>query len=190
MTEKPTKFLPALVGGLVAGLLSVIPGINLGCCFWGLIGGAVAAYMLVKRSPVFRVTNGDGAVVGMYAGAIGSIIMMAVSIPLMLSRWDQVVEAMKQSAGQQNDPSAQEALNNFVAFLQNNSVAGAFMFWLIFAVAVIGMATLGGIIGVAIFEKRKGDPYPPQGPPPGYPPNFTPPGTPGGPVPPSGQPPY
>ena len=194
MTEKPNKFQPALVGGLVAGLLSVVPGISIGCCLWGLIGGAVAAYMLVRRSTVFRVTTGDGAVVGMYAGAIGSLIMMAISVPLMLSRWDQVVEAMRQSAGNQSDPSAQETLNNIVAFLQNNSVAGAFLFWLIFAVAVIAMATLGGVIGVALFEKRKGEPYPPQGPPPGYPPpppGFTPPGPPpGGPTPPPDQPPY
>ena len=191
MTEKPNKLQPALVGGLVAGLLSVIPVISIGCCIWGLIGGAVAAYMLVKRSPVFRVTNGDGAVVGMYAGAVGSLIMMAINIPVMLARWDQVVEAIKQQAANQNDPSAQESINSFVAFLQNNSVAGAFLFWLIFAVVVIAMATLGGIIGVAIFEKRKGEPYPPQGPPPGYPPNFTPPGPPhGGPTPPPNQPPY
>ncbi len=190
LTEKPNKFQPALVGGLVAGLLSVIPYLNFGCCLWGLIGGAVAAYMLIKRSPVFRVTNGDGAVVGLYAGAVGSLVMMAINIPLMLARWDQVVEAMRQNAGNQSDPSAQETLNNIVAFLQNNSVAGAFLFWLIFAVVIISMATLGGIIGVALFEKRKGDSYPPQGPPPGYPPpNFTPPGPPpGGPSP--NQPPY
>ena len=159
----------------------------------GIIGGAVAAYMLVKRSPVFRVTNGDGAVVGMYAGAVGSLIMMVINIPVMLSRWDQVVEQMRAGCRAQNDPNAQETINSIIAFLQNNSVAGAFLFWLMFAVVVIGMATLGGIIGVAIFEKRKGEPYPPQGPPPGYPPppNFTPPGPPpGGPTPPSNQPPY
>ncbi len=193
MTEKPNKFQPALVGGLAAGLLSVIPYVSLGCCLWGLIGGAVAAYMLVKRSPVFRVTNGDGAIAGMYAGAIGSLIMMAVTIPYMLSRWDIMVSQIKEQAGKQSDPSAQESINNFVAFLQNNSVAGAFLFWLIFAVVVISMATLGGIIGVAMFEKRKGEPYPPQGPTPGYPPTpgFTPPGPPpGGPTPPPNQPPY
>jgi len=190
LTEKPNKFQPALVGGLVAGLLSVVPFINLGCCLWGVIGGAVAAYMLVKRSPMFRVTNGDGAVVGMYAGAVGSLIMMAINIPVMLGRWDQVVGQLREQAASQSDPSAQESMNSFITFLQNNHVAGAFLFWLLFAIAVISMATLGGIIGVAIFEKRKGDPYPPQGPPPGYPPpNFTPPGPPsGGPQP--NQPPY
>ena len=193
LTEKPNKFQPALVGGLVAGLLSVIPFISLGCCLWGLIGGAVAAYMLIKRSPMVRVSNGDGAVVGMYAGAVGSLVMMVINIPVTLARWDQVVIAIQKAAENQNDPSAQESIKNFVAFMQNNSVAGALLIWLIFAIAVIAMATLGGIIGVAMFEKRRGEPYPPQGPPPGYPPppNFTPPGPPpGGPTPPPNQPPY
>lgn len=193
MTEKPNKLQPALVGGLIGGLLSVVPVISIGCCLWGLIGGAVAAYMLIKRSPVLRVSNGDGAVVGMYAGAFGALIMMAINIPVTLARWDVVMSQIRQQAGNQSDPNAQESINSFIAFMQNNSVMGALLIWLVFAVVVIGMATLGGIIGVALFEKRKGQPYPPQGPPPGYPPppNFTPPGPPpGGPTPPPGQPPY
>lgn len=188
MTEKPNKLQPALVGGLVAGLLSVVPVISIGCCLWGLIGGAVAAYMLVKRSPVFRVTNGDGAVVGMYAGAVGSLITMPINIPVTLARWDQVVEAIKQQAANQNDPNSQESFNSFVAFLQNHPVLSASLLWLMVAIVIIGLATLGGIIGVAMFEKRKGEQYPP----PGFPPSdFTPQGPPpGGSTPPTDQPPY
>lgn len=188
MTEKPNKLQPALVGGLIAGLLSVVPVVGIGCCLWGLVGGAVAAYMLIKRSPVFRVTNGEGAIVGLYAGAIGSLIMLPIHILVTLSRWDQVVEAVKQQAANQNDPSAQESINKLLAFLQNNSVAGALLLWVLFALVIISTALLGGVIGAAMFEKRKGETYPPQGPPPDYPPsNFTPPG---GTPPPPNQPPY
>ena len=193
LTDRPKKLQPALIGGLVAGLLSVVPVISIGCCLWGLAGGAVAAYMLIRRSPMFRVTTGDGAVVGTLAGLFGALIMLAINVPVTLMRWGQVVETIKSQAANQSDPSAQESINNFIAFLQNHSVLGALMIWVIFAVVVVGLATLGGILGVAMFEKRKGQPFPPQGPPPGYPPppNFTPPGPPpGGPTPPPNQPPY
>ena len=191
MTEKPSKLQPALIGGLVIGLLSVIPFISVGCCLWGMIGGAVAAYMLIKRSPVFRVTNGDGAVVGLLAGLAGSLIMVVINVWRSLAQWPQVLESIRQQAANQSDPSSQETIKNLISFLENNSLLGAILIWLIFAVIVTGMALLGGIIGVAMFEKRKGQPLPPQGPP-DYPPppNFAPPGPPpGGPAPPS-QPPY
>jgi hypothetical protein len=42
--------------------------------------------------------------------------------------------------------------------------------WLVFTLIAVGMATLGGIIGVAIFEKRKGNQPPPVYPPQDYPP--------------------
>ena len=192
MTEKPKKLQPALIGGLVVGLLSVIPVISVGCCLWGLIGGAVAAYILIKRSPVFRVTSGDGAVVGLLAGLVGSFIMVVINVWRSLAQWPQVLEQIRQQASNQSDPNAQETIKNLVAFLEHNSLLGALLIWLIFAVVVIGMSLLGGIIGVALFERRKGEPIPPQGPPPGYPPppNFTPPGPPpGGPNQPN-QPPY
>jgi hypothetical protein len=44
MIEKPSKLQPALLGGLVLGLGSVIPGLHYGnfcCCGWGLVGGAL-----------------------------------------------------------------------------------------------------------------------------------------------------
>lgn len=75
MVEKPNKIQPALVGGLIVGLLWSIPFLNLinfCCCLGVMIGGAVATLMLVKRSPVLPVRSGDGAAVGALAGVIGA----------------------------------------------------------------------------------------------------------------------
>jgi hypothetical protein len=194
LTEKPKKLQPALVGGLVGGLLSVIPIVaaaNIVCCLWAVVGGAVAAWMLIKRSPIMRVTNGDGAVVGLLSGISASLLVLLISAPLTLNKWGSMIAEFKAQSAGKYDPQTQESVNKIITFMQDNSVASVFIGWLIFAVVAMGMGTLGGIIGVAIFEKRKGEPYPP--PPPGYPPppNFTPPGTPpGGPTPPPDQPPY
>src|SRR5260370_25414316 len=88
MVEKPSKFTPALIGGLVLGILSAIPVVNFGnlcCCLWVLIGGAVAARMLISRSPVFPVRAGEGAAVGALAGAIGSVVNLVLGVPLGLA---------------------------------------------------------------------------------------------------------
>src|SRR6266852_657964 len=85
--EKPSKLQPALLGGLVLGLGSVIPGLsygNLCCCGWGIVGGALAAYLLVKRSPILPVTKRDGATAGAFAGIVGSLIYLAIGVPLSL----------------------------------------------------------------------------------------------------------
>lgn len=204
MVEKPNKLQPALVGGLVLGLLSSIPFISLGnicCCLWVLLGGAIAARMLVNRSPVLPVTTGDGAVVGLLAGAVGAGVMLLISVPLgILGVGSGVAESLLRSIGEAvNDPNVRQEMERAIEQMRQQSagqrMVGALFNWLISAVVVVAFATLGGIIGVAIFEKRKGQP--PTTGPGGYPPpGFTPPGQPpggpssGGPQPPPGQPPY
>ncbi len=45
---------PALMGGLVMGVLSALPGVSLGnccCCAWLVTGGLVAAYLLQSNTP-------------------------------------------------------------------------------------------------------------------------------------------
>jgi hypothetical protein len=98
-----------------------------------------------------------------------------------------------------NDPNVRQEMERAIEQMRQQSagqrMVGVLFNWLISAVVTVAFATLGGIIGVAIFEKRKGQPPaagPSVYPPPGYPPpGFTPPGQPpGGPQPPPGQPPY
>ena len=208
MVEKPNKLQPALVGGLVLGLLSSIPFVSLAnicCCLWVLLGGAIAARMLVKRSPVLPVTMGDGAVVGLLAGAVGAGVMLLISVPLgILGVGSGMAESLLRYMGEAvNDPNVRQEMERAIEQMRQQSagqrLAGVLFNWLISAVVTVAFATLGGIIGVAIFEKRKGQPPvagPGGYPPPGYPPQgFTPPGQPpagpgGGPQPPPGQPPY
>jgi uncharacterized Tic20 family protein len=179
VTDKPKKLVPALVGGVVLAALSSIPVVslaNVACCSWAIVGGGLAAYMLVRRSPVQRVTSGDGALVGLLAGLIGSLIILLINIPFASRFGTEFIAGMKQAAEQQKDPQAQQTLNHLIAFMQDNGIMAALVIWLVFMLIAVGMATLGGIIGVAIFEKRKGNQPPPVYPPPGYgpPPNAPP----------------
>ena len=75
---RASKFQPALLGGLVLGVLSALPIINLGntcCCLWVIAGGMTAAYLL-QNAQVAPITSGDGAAVGFLAGVAGAIVWL------------------------------------------------------------------------------------------------------------------
>lgn len=186
MVKKPSKLQPALLGGLVLGLGSVIPVIsygNLCCCGWGIVGGGLAAYLLIRRSPVLPISKGEGASAGALAGVVGSLIYLIVGVPLLLLGWNSFVAQIEERADNVPDAASREMMTQIVATMQNHPVLIALAVWLMFAIVGIGVASLGGLIGVAIFEKRKGQQYPPQPPfsgdiPPGYAPPGPPPGGP------------
>jgi hypothetical protein len=185
MIEKPSKLQPALLGGLVLGLGSVIPIVsygNLCCCGWGIVGGALAAYLLIKRSPVLPITKSDGAGAGSLAGVVGSLIYLVIGVPFTLLQWKSLVGQMEQRSENFPDAASREMMNQIVAMMQGHSVLICLVMWIMFSVVAVGAAALGGVIGVAIFEKRKTQPYPPQ--PPASSAGFPPPvyGTPGPPV--------
>src|SRR5215208_3455090 len=73
----------ALIGGLIAGLLSAIPVVNYCCCLWAIGGGIVAVYLYVKSTGAV-VTPGAGATLGAIAGGIGAAIYIVISLPLNL----------------------------------------------------------------------------------------------------------
>jgi hypothetical protein len=161
---QPGKFVPALIGGVITGILSLLAGflstqafiiLSFFCIIWAAIGGAVAANLYIKRSPN-PVRSGEGAVVGLIAGAIAAVIYLALDTPVAYAIHADYIQMVAD-----REPEKITA----GAFFALTGLAGA--------VTILGFSIIGGLIGVAIFEKRK--PYqtsmPP--PPPGY---GTPPG--------------
>ena len=161
------KLKPAVIGGVVIGILSVIPfvsAVNLCCCLWAILGGMLASYLYVKNSPV-PARPGDGAAVGGIAGLIGGIISIVLGIPIALAMGptmrNMMVEMLKSVDPQQAEVFRQtwEASGSAIAPLVIQSLIGAALL-LVFAI-------IGGLIGVALFEKRKGPAAPPPPPFPG-----------------------
>lgn len=176
MIEKPSKTQPALVGGLVIGLLWAVPFLNLinfCCCLGVMAGGALAGWMLIKRSPVLPVSSGDGAVVGLLAGLVGAGVYLVLGIPISLVFNQAGLSVVRSILDQMNNPEIHRAMEEAIRNSQNQGLAqrlvGALVGWLITSVISVGFSTVGGLIGVALFEKRKGQQYPPQAPP-GFPP--------------------
>jgi hypothetical protein len=175
MIEQPSKLQPVLIGGLVLGLGSVIPVLsflNVCCCGWSIIGGALAAYLLIRRSSVLPITSSDGAGAGALAGVVGSFINLIIGVPLTLLRWNSTLATLQQRTDAFPDAAARETVRQITDIMQSHPALVALGSWLLFAVLSVGMAALGGVIGVAMFEKRKGQPpsqpFPPADPPPSY----------------------
>ena len=90
------KLKPAVIGGVVLGLLSAIPFVNfvnICCCAWAILGGLLASYLYIKNSST-PATAGDGAVIGAIAGAIGAVIYLVIGIPLAIVAGAAMREAM------------------------------------------------------------------------------------------------
>src|SRR6266850_6073636 len=155
------KLKPAIIGGVVLGLLSVIPFVNwanICCCLWAILGGALASYLYIKNSPV-PATPGDGAILGAMAGLVGAVISVVIGIPVSILM-SGVMTAMLIRLMESINPSQAEMMRSQIEAGQ--TVVGAIVNGLILAVLLVIFSTLGGLIGVPIFEKRKRDVMPPQ----------------------------
>jgi hypothetical protein len=161
------KMKPAIIGGVILGVLSAIPFVNIVnvcCCAWALLGGALAVNFYVKSS-TRPATTADGAVLGLLAGVVGGIVYVILGVPLTLA-FGNAMGAMMSNIVAQSDPAQAEAIRAQMA--ASTSVAGALFNGIIGAIVLAIFATIGGLIGVAIFEKRKGGTMPPPPAPGGF----------------------
>jgi len=140
------KLKPALLGGLIVGILSALPFISSCCCIWAIGGGLLAGMLYIKSAPT-QVLPGDGAVVGALSGVVGAVIYLLLGLPIALLRGTADIEAQLTRSGMHLP------FTGTVLLLVGGLVG---------AVSLLVLATLGGLLSVPIFEKRKaGGPPPP-----------------------------
>jgi hypothetical protein len=147
-------FVPALIGGVLAGILSGIPFIECLCCLWIIGGGMLAAYFLTKESSVV-LKAGDGAIVGIFTGIIASITSFLVSIPLR--PWEEKVTSQMMewlSAYTDEMPAGWESFFEEGA-MEASSMAWTILSFVVSAVIFSALGALGGIIGISLFAKKK-----------------------------------
>ena len=142
------KTKPALLGGLIVGLLSAIPFVNYCCCIWAIGGGALACFLYIKESPI-PVRPGDGAMVGALAGVFGAVIYFIIGVPVA---YFISGAAMEETFARMN---VQIPFTGLLLFVVSGLIGGLFL---------LVLSVLGGLIAVPIFEKRKeaAPPPPPQ----------------------------
>ena len=167
-----SKFQPALLGGLVLGVLSSLPIVGAGnccCCLWVISGGVLAAYLLQKNQSA-PIEAGDGAVVGLLAGVIGVVVWQLVAIPITLLMGPFQAQLMDRLLNNADLPENVRPF--FEALRQNTGFNVVYFIFGAFVTLVVGVifSTLGGLIGAALF-RTKVPPVPPMPTP--EPPGFT-----------------
>jgi hypothetical protein len=151
---------PALIAGVLLGILSAVPPLsffNCFCCAWVIGGGMLAAHLYVKSSPSV-VKLGSGVSLGALTGGIGGIVTTAFNIPvqiLMNTIFARYASQARQVLSELPNlpPSFRDLIlaSGNTGFSLLSLVIAAFLNVIIFGV----IAMLGGVLGVAIFEKRK-----------------------------------
>ena len=155
------KIKPALIGGVLIGLLSAIPIVNLVnicCCLWAIVGGVLAAQIYIKTSPT-QVSVGEGAMLGAIAGVIGGAIYVVVGVPVTLLVGTSI-KTLLLGFVENLDPRQAQLIRQQIMAPQ--TVVGEVVRAFIGAIFLVIFSTIGGLLAIPIFEKRKaGVPPPP-----------------------------
>lgn len=158
------KLKPALIGGVILGLLSVIPfvnSLNVCCCLWAILGGMLASYLYVRNSPT-PASTGDGAVLGALAGLVGAVVSIILGIPINYAM-GPTMRNLLLGLVDRMDPQQAELMRRQLE-MSGESIAAVIVNAIILAVLLFIFSVIGGLIGIALFEKRKGGPLPPPPP--------------------------
>jgi hypothetical protein len=165
----PAKTQAALLGGVVIGVLSALPVINLAncCCAWILFGGALAAY-LMQQNHSEPIQIGDGAIAGLLAGVIGAFVWLIVTIPIniVLAPFQSRMAQRAMENAVQVAPELRELFETF----GTGPTIGIGLVFAFFAMLVVStlFGMFGGLFGALMFRKSQ----PPVVPPPIPPTNF------------------
>jgi hypothetical protein len=145
---------PALLGGLLIGVLSSLPIVNIAncCCLWVIAGGLLTVY-LQQQAQAEPIETGDAVVGGLIAGLVGGLIAVVVGylrfvvVGSVFNFADSVRQALDQ-----NPQMPAEVRDMIVNFVSGKGIALLAVFQLP-VYAVFGM--LGALLGTALFRKKQ-----------------------------------
>jgi hypothetical protein len=162
----PSKTQPALLGGVVIGVLSALPVINLAncCCAWILFGGALSAYLMQQNHPE-PIQIGDGAIAGLLAGVTGAFVWLILSVPIGMA-----MAPLQSGMSQRMLRDASDMAPEFRALLESLSggpVIGIGLLFGFFVMLVVStlFGMLGGLFGALMFRMAAPPVIPPPIPP-------------------------
>lgn len=148
-----------IAGGILSGVLSVIPILNLGnccLCLWIYLCALMAAAIHVKTSDD-PLTTGEGTVTGLMVIIPTVAIYLLIGLPIGLILGPGLMGIL---AGVSDDPVLQEQVAQQMGASMVQRVLTHVVYTLALGVVGAGMAALGGMTGVALLENRLEDPRP------------------------------
>ena len=153
----PLDFIqPALTGGMFLGLLSSIPIINAGCCLWVLLGGAMAAVMLLRQRQR-GITYGDGAFAGVLSGFFGAVVgtVVQMSFHVITARFFQSQQQQMEDLLRQVGVEGQ--IRDWMLRVFSGEISAITVGFTFFAnlLTYSLFAMVGGIMAIAIINRRQ-----------------------------------
>jgi hypothetical protein len=169
--QTPSMMKPALIAGAAFGVAAAIPLLNmLNClCCSLIIGcGLLAAFLQSKQHEEVGLPfkAGDGALVGLVSGLVYGVVSGVLSAIIQLAfgmgNFNEVIQGIE-SSGADIDPAT---LEQITSFMESSGPAVLALIGIFFAILFGAIfATLGGLIGGALF-KKEGTPPPTMATPP------------------------
>jgi len=140
---------PALFGGVVGGIVSVIPVIGqlLVCCFClpTLGGSALAVWMYLKDRPNERLTTSDAALCGSLAGVVAGVLGAILGYFVNLAFGALSATVLQDLYGTMPDFASQVAVGGF----------GLLISIPLSAIVDGAMGALGGFLAMQLFFKDR-----------------------------------
>lgn len=167
--SKPSYVPAALAGGLFLGIFSGIPilnCLNCACCLMVIGGGLLSSFLYLRSYPpsLPQLNYGDGAVLGVLTGLCGTVFWTFIHVSIMflkglmgisMAGMESIREALSTPG---IPPEIRELLENiFENYMFSDSLTPFLLIFSVLMIAVISVlfATIGSIIGVALFQKKQ-----------------------------------
>lgn len=152
--------MPALYGGIVIGILSGIPVLNLinCCCCAGVILGGFLSVLFYTREPnATPITSSDALVLGVLAGVFGAFIGTALTAIMLVSIGGVVVEFLREMLDRFADQLPPDVLYGVETAIDESVSLTPLAIIITFAKAIIIcplFGLLGGLIGYTVFKPK------------------------------------
>jgi hypothetical protein len=154
-----SRYQPALIGGLLIGVLSSVPlisSLNICCCLWVVCGGILTTYLLQQRTPAPILTS-DAMLMGVVAGLIGAVIAVTVQALIFTAVGPLMQDRMREALDRPDmPPEARQFVERFMTGQGLVLVQAAIC---LPTFAIFGM--LGSLLGTAFFRKKTPPPAAP-----------------------------
>ncbi|MCD6532162.1 hypothetical protein J7K99_06945 [bacterium] len=151
---RPKVFLTALLSGILVGIISAVPyfsALNC-CCFWFILGGFWAGFIIWKESGNLPVGTGIGT--GFLTGIFAAMVYSVLSTILFSLSSESTLAQMQEVLSQTNQDIPPEFVEVMEQLIQSPFVA--FLVIFAFSILVFPLGGLfGGLIASLIFGKRK-----------------------------------
>ena len=142
--------------GAIAGVLSVIPFVSLGCCLWMLGAGALTVVLYRERTQA-DVSTSMGFRLGAFSGLLGYLVYVLLFGIMQVVRGRQFRSAfrqqLEQAAAANPDPSVRQMIERMstpegIATVITVMLAAFLLVFVLFAAA-------GGALGASLLGRRE-----------------------------------